>query len=139
VDDAYAIREAAELSMAGQSTGLLRVIVADDDADTREIVAMALQSRATEIHLVTNGAELLEQTRDRGPFDVIVTDINMPIMDGLEAVTALRALGIDTPVLVITAHVPSDTIALSNVILLRKPFDVSALRSAVDRLLAGDA
>ncbi|MEO8841026.1 MAG: response regulator [Kofleriaceae bacterium] len=111
------------------------MIVADDDVDTRELVTVALRSRAIEIHIATNGAELLEQTRDLGPFDLIVTDVQMPIMGGLEAIATLRALGVDTPVLVMTGHANVPTALGSNVALLRKPFQVSELRSAVDQLL----
>jgi CheY-like chemotaxis protein len=112
----------------------LRLIVADDDADTRELVITALRSIASEIRTVEDGAALLRETRDCGPFDVIITDIQMPIMGGLEAIEAIRALGIETPVVVMTgrpeAGVPS---SLDNVTLLRKPFGVAELRSAVAR------
>jgi CheY-like chemotaxis protein len=119
----------------------LRVIVADDDADTRELVTMALRSDASEIQTATNGAELVQQTRDCGPFDLIITDVQMPIMEGLEAVVAIRALGIDTPVLVITGHASDAStraILVPDVTLLRKPFQVSELRRVVARLITSN-
>jgi CheY-like chemotaxis protein len=118
----------------------LRVIVADDDADTRELVTMALRSDASEIQIATNGAELVQQTRDCGSFDIIITDVQMPIMEGLEAVAAIPALGIDTPVLVITGHASDAStraMLVSNVTLLRKPFQVYELRR-VARLIASN-
>jgi two-component system, cell cycle response regulator CpdR len=110
----------------------LRLIVADDDADTCELVRTALRSIASEIRVVADGAALLRETRDNGPFDVIITDIQMPVMGGLEAIDAIRALGIETPVVVMTGRpevgVPP---SLDNVTLIRKPFGVAELRSAV--------
>jgi CheY-like chemotaxis protein len=110
----------------------LRLIVADDDADTCELVKTALRSIASEIRIVGDGAALLRETRDNGPFDVIITDIQMPIMGGLEAIDAIRALGIATPVVVMTGRPEAGVPArLDRVTLIRKPFGVAELRSAV--------
>ena len=74
-----------------------------------------------------------------GPFDLIVTDVDMPWMDGITAIRSARGSEVQVPVLVITGISRPDLAAeverLGNARLLRKPICVSALRKAVSELL----
>lgn len=117
------------------------VLVADDDSLVLETVADALTRKGASVTCAASGAELIEQLDNEGPFDLIVTDISMPWMNGLKAMQTLRTAGLGTPVIVMTARaderLPSQVHALGeNALLLRKPFEVSQLVAAASKLLA---
>jgi CheY-like chemotaxis protein len=67
-----------------------RVLLVDDDVDIREMCAEYLTTGGYEVLQAENGAEAIDVAIDREP-DVIVMDVEMPVMDGLEAVLRLEA------------------------------------------------
>jgi PAS domain S-box-containing protein len=69
----------------------LRVLVVDDDADARELVAMTLQSRGAVIEFASSAAEALDSVSRQRP-DVMIADIGMPQEDGYELIRKLRAV-----------------------------------------------
>ena len=69
----------------------MRVLIIDDSRAMRSILRLAMKSLAPEIVEAANGQEGLERLADRGPFDLVLVDWNMPVMNGLEFVTAVRA------------------------------------------------
>ncbi len=119
-----------------------RVLVADDDTDMLTAVSEALASLGFDVLSVDSGAGLIDCLATDGPFDLIVTDISMPWMDSLKALRSIRAAGVTTPVIVITAltdaQIPNRVQALgANAILLRKPFDLDELAAAARRMTTG--
>ena len=66
-----------------------RLIVADDNADTRQSLKLLLERAGYEVELAPDGGGALELQRRR-PADVLITDIFMPETDGLETITAFR-------------------------------------------------
>jgi CheY-like chemotaxis protein len=120
-----------------------RILIADDDEDCRELVSLALHAPGTEICMAASGAELIELVAEGGPFDLIVTDINMPWMEGLQVLASIREAGLTTPALVITGVTRPDLQAsverMGNARLLCKPFGIAALREAIAALFAGEA
>jgi CheY-like chemotaxis protein len=118
-----------------------RVLVADDDPLLLETVADALTHLGANVTSAASGAELIERMAHEGPFDLVVTDVSMPWMNGLQAMQAARTAGVGTSVIFITAladeRIPSQVRALGeNALLLRKPFDLSQLVAAASELLA---
>jgi CheY-like chemotaxis protein len=117
------------------------VLVADDDPDLLDAVAQALEHLGADVIRAHSGSDLIEQLATSGPFDLIVTDIRMPWMDGLRAIQSTRAAGLATAVIVMTAFT-DDQIARQvralgeNARLLRKPFDLVELESAASTLLS---
>ena len=121
-----------------------RVLVADDDSQMLGAVADAFARRNYDVVQAESGAELVEQLANRGPFDLIVADVSMPWMDGLKALSSMRAAGLATPIIVMTAlrepQLPSQVRALGPAVLLRKPFEIDELDDAVAKLMsAGSA
>ena len=80
-----------------------RILVADDDPELLDVVDENLTRRGADVTRATNGAELFENLAEKGPFDLIVTDVAMPWMTGVQAMHAARTAGLGTPIVVMTA------------------------------------
>ncbi|UFN42771.1 response regulator transcription factor [Nocardioides okcheonensis] len=80
-----------------------RVLVVDDDRAVRDSLRRSLEFNGYEVVLAADGAEALVAVGAQHP-DVVVIDVMMPRLDGIETTRALRASGNDVPVLVLTAR-----------------------------------
>lgn len=81
----------------------LAILYVDDDEEMWALLRRPLERRLREVHYARNGREGLEAIERLQP-QVVVTDLQMPVMDGLEMITAARRLeGFDLPIIVVTA------------------------------------
>ena len=81
---------------------MLKILIAEDDRELRQLFSHVLTKNGYAVKGVSNGKEALDAL-DNDYFDLIITDIMMPIMDGYNLVQQLRDTGNITPVLMITA------------------------------------
>lgn len=81
---------------------MLKILVAEDDRELCRLFAHVLIKNGYSVKEVSNGREAL-QALDEDYFDLIISDIMMPVMDGYELVRSLRDAGNTTPILMITA------------------------------------
>ena len=81
---------------------MLRILIAEDDCELRQLFAHVLQRHGYTTVGVSNGQEALDAL-ETNYYDMIISDIMMPVMDGYELVRQLRDVGNATPVLMITA------------------------------------
>jgi DNA-binding response OmpR family regulator len=120
---------------------IVRVAIADDDPEALDLLGQILHHPAIEICTAASGAELVVLLAEQGPFDLIVTDIDMPWMEGLAVIRSARAADIEAPVLFISGlsrpDLKSAVEHLGNARILRKPIAVSALRATVQEMLGG--
>src|SRR4051812_9844757 len=79
-----------------------RILIADDEPNIREVISFALKRAGFDIATARNGGEALQQFR-RGPLDLIVLDIGMPEMDGLEVCRQIRKTS-EVPILFLSAR-----------------------------------
>lgn len=114
-----------------------RVLVADDNRVNREVARIMLQKMGCAVTTVENGQEA---TLAEGPFDLILMDCQMPVMDGLEATRQIRhreGTGRRTPVVALTAGVMTDEesncFAAGMDGFLTKPVSVAAMRKMLER------
>ena len=118
----------------------LRILVIDDDQAERQHVKMLATSLGYEVVEAENGVQALE-VLSAEPISVMITDLRMPQMDGLELIHKLRAEGALPPTLVLTAYGSMD-LAVATVHelgvfwFLEKPVDAQSLRLLVDRAAA---
>ena len=120
---------------------MTRVLIADDEDSMRSLVARAIAMDGHETVTAQDGAEALEMlTRDEGAFDLLLTDIQMPIMDGIAlALTAARDFP-ELKILLMTgfAHQRERASGLEAIVhdVVTKPFSVADIRTAVADALA---
>jgi CheY-like chemotaxis protein/HPt (histidine-containing phosphotransfer) domain-containing protein len=85
----------------------LRVLVAEDTPANQQLMVYLLSRRGHQVELANNGCEAVESAGAR-PFDVLLMDVQMPVMDGLQATAAIRAqqpaAGRRLPIVAVTAH-----------------------------------
>jgi CheY-like chemotaxis protein len=119
----------------------LRILVADDDADLLEVVVEALTDAGANVASAKSGAELLKRLGEDGAFDLIIADVLMPWMTGLQVASSVREAGLEVPVILMTGTRDSTlderVDSLDRTVLLRKPFGDRELRAAVQKLLPG--
>ncbi|MDA1050178.1 MAG: response regulator [Planctomycetota bacterium] len=119
----------------------MRALVVDDSGPMRAIVIRNLRTVGIEeIVQAADGAEALKLFRT-SVFDVVITDFNMPQMNGLELVKKLRASGSEVPILMLTTEAERSTVlaAIQAGVTgyLIKPFDSSLLQKKLEKVLAG--
>jgi CheY-like chemotaxis protein len=138
------VREPSSASWPRTESGDLvvaRIAIADDDPETLELLSEILRSPTIEIYKATDGAELVVLLAEHGPFDLVVTDIDMPWMEGLAVIRSARASELQVPVLFVSGvsrpELPEAIERLGNSKLLRKPIAVSTLRKTVREMLGG--
>lgn len=121
------------VTLAGMS-----VLVVDDHAVNRRILTLLLEPQGCELTLAENGVEAVELAAARR-FDAVLMDMQMPVMDGLEATRRLRLEGqnIDTPVIALTANAMDthraawDALGVAD--FLTKPIDPTRLINSLAR------
>jgi CheY-like chemotaxis protein len=116
------------------------ILVVDDAAMVRAQVRNALQSSGYEVLEARDGLEALESYKANPHVKLIILDIHMPNMNGLECLEALRAMGSATPVVVLTAEADPEIVrrakALGARAWLKKPLKAEFLGVMVDKAVA---
>jgi signal transduction histidine kinase len=118
---------------AGVLAGL-RVLVVDNEEDSRDYLSALLRSVGAVVATAGSGAEALAQAKAEHPA-LIVSDIGMPEQDGLQLLSALRAHGIDTPAVAVTAFSAPDEqrriVAAGYEACFVKPVDAATLLAGI--------
>jgi two-component system, NtrC family, response regulator AtoC len=116
-----------------------RIFVVDDDTVSRELLSRILASDGHQVTALTDGREALERLAEGEPPDLVVSDIRMGELDGLQLTDALRQRAPDTPVLLVTAFGnidgAVDAIRRGAFDYLSKPYDVDGIKVVVARAL----
>ncbi len=120
---------------------MARVLVVDDDEVVRTLIAALLEEMQHEVSAVENGVDALDAHR-RAPADLVITDIYMPDMDGLELIRRISASSSTPPIIAMSGSgsarrmdaLPTAARFGASAVLY-KPVDLDALASLVTKML----
>jgi len=116
-----------------------RILAVDDEPNMRRLLEIMLRQAGHQALQAADGREALEILRGEGA-DLVVSDLNMPGMDGLKLLATMREEGMDTPLIIVTAQgeVESAVAAmkLGAADYLQRPFDLDTLEIAMTRALS---
>ena len=112
-----------------------RLLYVEDDAPTRLVTTMFLKSHFKEIIQASNGIEAIKLYKEHNP-DIIITDIEMPQMNGLEFCKKIREEESSTPIIIITAHINVEylleAVSLNLIKYLKKPLQKEELLDSLE-------
>lgn len=86
----------------------LKLLFVEDEEDLLSIISDALNKLKANFLTATNGVEALEQLELNSDIDAVITDINMPYMNGLEMIKNMKDQGLDIPIIVMSAHTENE-------------------------------
>ena len=123
---------------------MARILLAEDDDSVRAFVRRALELDGHSVIAVEDGSVALETLDgDAGGFDLLVSDIKMPIMDGIALALVVARDKPDLPILLMTGYADQRERAhgLDQIVrdVVSKPFTLADIRRVVSATLAGDA
>ena len=123
---------------------MARILITEDEEALRSLCARALQTDGHEVKTACDGTDALDVlTRENGLFDLLLTDIRMPVMDGIALALAAARDYPDITILLMTGYADQRERAygLDAIIhdVIAKPFTLATLRSAVSEALTAKA
>lgn len=123
-----------------RATRCLRVLLVDDSPVNQKLGRLMLEDLGHRVEIAGNGQEAVERAPS-GRFDVILMDLQMPLMNGLEAARALKAAGCEVPIVALTGNALSDDrekcLAAGMQAHLAKPLDERRLEGLLNSLVVG--
>lgn len=117
------------------------VLVIDDNVDLAENIAEILEDFGVDAQLATDATQALARFGDRA-WSLVVTDVRMPGIDGLELLSLIKQRSPGTPVLVMTGYADRDTVTRAHhsgaLAVVNKPLDLDAFLELVERIAAAN-
>lgn len=117
---------------------LPQLLITDDDRDFRDSLAEALARRGFGLLLASDGCEAIEIIREQ-PVHLMLVDMHMPRLSGLETLASLRKLQIPTPCILMSAaldeRIVDEAEQLSTATILSKPFSLQTITQAIRHIL----
>jgi signal transduction histidine kinase len=120
-----------------------RLLVVDDDIDLLNMLAVALTRAGYVVDVASNGREALDHLQNQPPPSLLLTDVVMPELDGVQLVAELSSLGLKVPVVFMSSHslndlatrLAAEQLEVSSRRLLPKPFQLGLALSVIEEAL----
>jgi PAS domain S-box-containing protein len=118
-----------------------RVLVVDDGAENRELLSLVLAEQGLWVEEAEHGQQALDLLAAQ-PYDLVLMDMQMPVLDGFAATRQIRARGLAVPVVALTANAmkgfEAEVLAAGCTAYLTKPIDIDQVLETVAHLLGGE-
>ena len=88
--------------MSNKPLSGLAILVVEDVVDNQDLFRIFLESAGARVDIAVNGAD--GSSRDFSGYDLVIMDVQMPVLDGLSATRMIRAKGVKIPIIALTAH-----------------------------------
>ena len=115
-----------------------KILIADDEELIRWSLLQFFESSGYSVDLVINGTEVIKRLENTN-YDIIVTDLNMPGLNGIEILTKMKGMGINLPVIVISAYfsdkLKDETISSGAFECISKPFEMNDILNTVKKAI----
>ena len=121
------------------------ILVVDDEPYATRVLKLSLEGAGHRVEIASDGAQALEKLRTEAGFDVLITDVCMPRMNGRELCKTIRELNADDrPFIIVVTSRPEDEYRdwireLTSVEFMEKPLSLRRLVERIDRLGKEDA
>jgi CheY-like chemotaxis protein/HPt (histidine-containing phosphotransfer) domain-containing protein len=117
-----------------------KILVVDDGEANRELIAMVLAEQGLRVEEAENGQQALDKIA-QGTFDLVLMDMQMPVLDGFAATRILRQRGVTIPIVALTANAMIDfeqqILQIGCTAYLTKPLDIDVFLESLAGLLGG--
>ena len=121
---------------------MTRILIVDDEAGMREFLSILLEREGFEVECAQDGQEALQAVQ-KNPFDLIISDLRMPTVDGVRLLEGLQRLQSEIPIILITAYASAESaiqaMKLGAYDYLTKPFRVEEIKQVISRALEAKA
>nr|MDA8423450.1 response regulator [Nitrospiraceae bacterium] len=116
----------------------MKILVVDDEEGARELFNTILSDEGYEVALADSGEGALDLFKNQ-PFNLVITDIKMPVMDGLQLLQEIRKMGSKTDVIMVTAYGEVESylkaMSLGAAEYIKKPIRIKELKRIVHKVL----
>jgi two-component system response regulator (stage 0 sporulation protein F) len=114
----------------------MKILVADDDPVIRKLLYQVLSEDGHKVSLATNGAQVIEKVQ-KEDFELLLSDVHMPVMNGLETLRIMRSTFPQLPVVMMDSY-PDQLVKQAEnegaLICIHKPFDLKELREVIEKV-----
>ena len=116
---------------------MAKILIVDDEPDMLKLLSMILREKTSyEITTTNNPMEAIELAK-QGGFDLVISDLKMPVLDGMEIIDAVKKIDEDIPVIIITAFASvesaSEAIQKGGFDFITKPFRKEQILFTIDK------
>lgn len=125
---------------------MAKILAVDDDTNLLRMVVVILEAERHEVHYATNGQKALEKLTEVGEVNMVITDVSMPVMNGIDLAKELRTRHLRIPIIALSANKLEDDLGLAAALqnggfeeYIQKPFEPEDLIATIARLLTPSA